>query len=337
MPRVRSPKRGSRSYSPRKRARNPKGRVSYWPKLDGEPGLAGFAGYKAGMTHLFYIEDRQRDPEYGQEVKAAATVIDTPPMLVAAVRAYKKTQDGLQAITEAWMQNQPRDLHRRITFATDPRPDEKFSEMEAHLEKIAELRIIAATQPRQASIPQKTPDFMEIPIMGGSIEEQMAYAKELLGNEVTINDVFEIGKGIDAIAVTKGKGFQGPVKRWGVRILSHKSRKQKRAVASIGPWVPRGVMPQVPRAGQMGFHNRTEYNKRIMLMGSDNERINPKSGFKNYGFVNGEYLLLKGSVAGSAKRLIKLRRSVRDQDYPEEAPQITYLHTEWQKQGGANQ
>ena len=336
MPRVRSPKRGSRSYSPRKRARNPKGRVGYWPKLDGEPMLAGFAGYKAGMTHLFYIEDRKRDPEYGQEVKSAATVIDTPPMLVVAVRAYKKTQNGLQAMTEAWMQNQPRDLHRRITYATDPRPDEKFSEIDEKIDKVVELRIIAATQPKLASIPQKTPDLMEIPVTGGSIEEQVDYVKGLLGKTVTIEDIFAPGEGIDVIAVTKGKGFQGPVKRWGIRILARKARKSRRAVASIGPWVPRGVMPQVPRAGQMGFHNRTEFNKRIMLMGSDNERINPSSGFKNYGFVDGEYLLLKGSVAGPAKRLIKLRKSVRNADYPEEAPQVTYLHTEWKK-GGANQ
>jgi large subunit ribosomal protein L3 len=257
-------------------------------------------------------------------------------MLIAAVRAYKKTQDGLQAMTEAWMQNQPRDLQRRITFATDPKPAEKFSEMEANLDKIVELRVIAATQPRKASISQKAPDFVEIPVTGGSIEEQMTYVKELLGKEVTISDIFAPGQGIDIIAVTKGKGFQGPVKRWGIRVLSHKSRKQKRAVASIGGWVPRGVFPQVPRAGQMGFHNRTEFNKRIMLMGSDNERINPSSGFKNYGFVNGEYLLLRGSIAGPAKRLIKLRKSVRATDYPDEAPQITYLHTEWQK-GGAKQ
>jgi len=42
---------------------------------------------------------------------------------------------------------------------------------------------------------------------------------------------------------------------------------------------------------------------------------------------------LKGSIIGSAKRLIKLRKTVRDTDYPEEAPQITYLHTEWTKGG----
>jgi large subunit ribosomal protein L3 len=307
--------------------------VGYWPKLEGEPQLAGFAGYKAGMTHLFYIEDRQRVPEFGQEVKTAATILDTPPMLVVAIRAYKKTQEGLQAITEAWMQNQPRDLYRRITFATDPQPESKISQIEESISKVVEIRVVAATQPRLASLSQKAPDLFEIPISGGSIEAQLDYAKGLLGKTVTVKDVFNPSEGIDVIGVTKGKGFQGPVKRWGIRILSHKSRKQKRAVASIGPWVPRRVMPQVPRAGQMGFHNRTEFNKRILMMDGDTERVNPIAGFKNYGFVKGDYLLLKGSVAGSAKRLVKLRKTVRDTDYPDEAPQITYLHTEWKKGG----
>jgi large subunit ribosomal protein L3 len=299
--------------------------------LDTEPRLVGFAGYKAGMTHLFYVEDSRRVPEYGKEVKAPATVIDTPPMLVVAVRVYEKTHDGFQAVSEAWMANQPRDLHRRISFATDPRPDERLAEIEKDLDRVAEIRVIAATQPREASVSKKAPDLMEIPVSGGSVEELFSYAKGLLGQTVTVQDVFEPGEGIDVVGVTKGKGFQGPVKRWGIRILSRKSRKSKRAVASIGPWVPRGVMPQVPRAGQMGFHNRTEYNKRIMLMGEDVNRVNPKSGFKNYGFVKGDYLLLKGSVMGSSKRLIKLRKTVRKISYPEEPPQITYLHTEWQK------
>lgn len=333
MPRTRAPKRGSRAYSPRKRAKNPNGRVNFWPTLGNEPGLVGFAGYKAGMTHMFYIEDRNRVPEYGQEIKSAATVIDTPPMLVVAIRSYKKTHDGLKAITETWMANQPKDLLRRIHFTTDPQPKKGLAEIEKNLSKTAEIRVIVATQPRMASVPKNAPDLMEIPVSGGKIEDQFEYAKGILGNTVSVNDIFTPGEAMDIIAVTKGKGFQGPVKRWGIRILSRKSRKSKRAVASIGPWVPRRVMPGVPRAGQMGFHNRTEYNKRIMKMGSNGDEVSPKSGFKNYGLVRGDYLLVKGSVIGPAKRLIKLRKAVRDAGYPEGAPQITYLHSQFNKGG----
>jgi len=283
------------------------------------------------MTHLFYIEDRERVPEYGQEVKSAATVIDTPPMLVTAVRAYKKTYDGLEAMTEAWMANQPKDLYRRISFATDPKPDEKLAEMEKSLDRIAQVRVIVATQPRLSSVPKKTPDIMEIPVSGGSVADQLAYAKAVLGKTVTIKDVFKPGETIDLVGVTKGKGFQGPVKRWGIRILSKKSRKQKRAVASIGAWSPRRVLPQVPRAGQMGFHNRTEYNKRIMMMGEDAERVNPRGGFNRYGLVEGDYLLVMGSVMGPAKRLINLRKAARESRFPDAAPQVTYLNTEWKR------
>ncbi len=334
MPRVRSPKRGSMSFSPRKRAKNIAGRIDYWPEVEEGPQLLGFAGYKAGMTHLFYIEDRERAPEYGQEVKSAATILDTPPMLVCGIRAYKKTQEGLKAVTEAWMANPPADLIRKNKTLVGYNPDRILENVSSMLDEVDEIRIIAATQPRMAGVHKKVPDLMEIAIGGGSMEERFKYAKGLLGRDVSASDIFEQGEAIDVIGVTKAKGFQGPVKRWGIRIRQHKSRKTKRGVASIGPWVPRRVMPQVPRAGQMGFHHRTDYNKRIMLMGSEGERINPEGGFQNYGPIRGEYLLLKGSVVGPPKRLIKLRKSVRRPKHPEEAPQITYLNTDFQRGGG---
>ena len=73
----------------------------------------------------------------------------------------------------------------------------------------------------------------------------------------------------------KGKGWQGVVKRWGVRILQHKSRKTKRGIATLGPWHPNRVLYTVPRAGQMGYHQRTEYNKRILEIGKNGEEIIP--------------------------------------------------------------
>ncbi|MBC8224342.1 50S ribosomal protein L3, partial [Candidatus Bathyarchaeota archaeon] len=114
MPRVRSPKRGSRAFSPRKRAKNINGRVRFWPEAGGDPHLLGFAGYKAGMTHAFVIEDRARAPDFGSEMKNAATIIDVPPMNVVGIRGYEKTYDGLMAITEAWMEDLPLDVLRTV-------------------------------------------------------------------------------------------------------------------------------------------------------------------------------------------------------------------------------
>lgn len=329
MPRVRSPKRGSRAFSPRKRAKTIDGRIDYWPEADDGPRLLGFAGYKAGMTHVFIIEDRDRSPDYGKEIKNAATVIDVPPMVIVGVRGYEKTYDGLRAITEAWMENLPIDILRKVKNHGGNGPEAGLKKLEAQLDRVAQLRVIAATQPRLVAVPKKKPEIMEIAIGGGSKEEQLGYARELLGNTVSISDVFNAGESIDVIGVTKGKGFQGPVKRWGIRILQRKSRKTVRGVASIGPWKPRRVMPGVPRAGQMGFHNRTEYNKRILILGSDTERVTPKGGFKGYGEVRGDYLLVKGSVMGPYKRLIKLRKAARRSRYTEEVPQVTYINTEF--------
>lgn len=325
MPRTRSPKRGSRAFSPRKRAKKIDGKVNYWPKLDSAPQLLGFAGYKAGMTHLYYVENRSRVPEYGREIKTAATIIETPPLIIIGIRAYHKSVKGILALTEAWMSDIPSYIFRK-TSLFKKNSEENLKKIESNLENIEEIRVIVATQPSTTSIAKKNPEIMEIQVGGGSITDRFEYAKNILGTKISINEIFNTGETIDVIGVTKGKGFQGPVKRWGVRILQRKARKTKRGVASIGPWVPRRVMPQVPRAGQMGFHNRTEYNKHILLLDDDGEKVNPKGGFKHYGEINNDYILIKGSVMGPSKRLIKLRKAVRTSKFPEESPTITYIN-----------
>jgi large subunit ribosomal protein L3 len=74
-------------------------------------------------------------------------------------------------------------------------------------------------------------------------------------------------------------------------------------------------MYTVPRAGQRGFHQRTEYNKRIMIMSNTEKnelKINPEGGFKHFGLVNGDFVIVKGSVPGTYRRLIKLRTQIRN-------------------------
>jgi large subunit ribosomal protein L3 len=331
VPRVRSPKRGSRAFSPRKRAKSINGRVRFWPKVAGDPHLLGFTGYKVGMTHTFFIEDRPRAPDFGNEMKASATIIDVPPILVVGIRGYEKTPYGYEAITEAWMDDLPVFVLRTVKTIGSGNSKRRLKALESSLNRIHKLRVITATQPHLAGISKKKSDLTEIAIGGGSIEDQLDYAKGLLGKTLSINDVFQSGESIDVIGVTKGKGFQGPVKRWGIRILQRKSRKTKRGVASIGPWKPRRVMPGVPRAGQMGLHNRTERNKRILLMSSDIDRITPAGGFKKYGKLQGDYVLLKGSIMGSTKRLITMRKIARKSRYPPDPVQLTYINAEFQK------
>jgi len=172
-----------------------------------------------------------------------------------------------------------------------------------------ELRLLVYTQPGLTGIGKKKPELFEIAI-GGTKEQQLAYAREKLGKEITVTEILKPGQLVDAHAITKGKGLQGVIKRFGVSLKSHKSEKKRRSIGNLGPW-NQSAMWRVPQAGQTGYHTRTEYNKLIIKVSDKPDEINPKSGFKHYGVVKNDYILIKGSVQGHAKRLIRLNYAIR--------------------------
>ena len=179
--------------------------------------------------------------------------------------------------------------------------------------KVDDVRLLAYTQPALVSgAPRKTPEIMELRIGGGKMDDRIKFATSKLGAEITINDFAKNGEMIDVAAVTKGHGFKGSVPRWGVKLQGHKDSKNRRDASPLGPFQPRFIRAGVvPMPGQMGYHNRTEYNKRILKIGTDGAEITPAGGFVNYGVVRNNYLLLHGSIPGPTKRLIRLRDAAR--------------------------
>ena len=322
---VHAPKRGSLAYLPRARAKRWRARIRHWPEAEGKPKLSAFSGYKAGMTHLITIDNRKGSFTFGKEIVLPVTVIDSPPLMVCAIRAYEQGYAGLRTLTEAWAQNLPKDLSRVLTLPKTPATEEALGKIENSLEKVREIRVLAATQPRLAGAPRKAPEIIEVRVSGGTVKEQLEYTKSVLGKEVKSSEVFQEGQWVDVAGISKGKGIQGPVKRWGIRILSHKSRKTVRGVGSIGPWTPAYVMYTVPRAGQMGFHQRTAYSQQIVKIGEDGTEVSPKGGYIRYGPVNGSYLMLAGSVPGPARRLVTLRYPTRAQPALGTPPKIEHL------------
>jgi large subunit ribosomal protein L3 len=81
----------------------------------------------------------------------------------------------------------------------------------------------------------------------------------------------------------------------------------------------------VPQQGQTGYHQRTELNKRLVDLGDD--AVTPDGGFVNYGEVDGPYALVKGSVPGPDKRLVRFRPAVRPADQPRLDPEVRYVST----------
>jgi len=324
MPERHHPRRGSMGYSPRKRAKAETPHIKSWPKGGEKPKIQGFLGYKAGMTHAFVVDYRPTSTTSGKEVRMPVSVVETPPIKVATIRAYKKTAYGLKTIGEIWANKLDPELSKKLPL---PKKDEK--KKWDFIKDADEIRAIVYTQPKLVSgIPKKVPEIREFRIGGGSIDDQIKYSKDILGKELKIDEVVKEGDMIDTIAVTKGKGFQGHVKRWGVKLLTHKNSKHRRMIGTAGSWHPNWIQATVPQAGQMGYHQRTDYNKRVLKIGENGEEINPAGGFPHYGIIKNSYILFHGSIPGPTKRLISMRDAIRyERGVKVEKADITYIST----------
>jgi large subunit ribosomal protein L3 len=240
------------------------------------------------------------------------------------LRFYELRHSGLRTIGEVWSNDQDKDLQRKIKTPEKFDDTKGWEKVDASKDKLVEIRAVVTSKPRSTTIGRKTPDLFEVKIDGGTAQDQLEFGKKILGKDVKISEVFKEGGEIDVISITKGKGIQGPVKRWGIKKLKHKSRKTVRGVGSIGPWHPHYVMYSVPRAGQMGFAQRTEYNKQILKMGDNGTDVTPKGGFLRYGPVKTEYTVLRGTIPGPARRLVALRYPARGSPAGE-APKLEQL------------
>jgi large subunit ribosomal protein L3 len=305
-------------FWPRKRASRTHARVRTWNTVK-DPKPLAFAGYKVGMTHVIAIDNKQTSATKGESIAMPVTVVECPPLRVAAFHCYQMRDNRLLLAAEIWADKPEKSLSRVLPVAKKP----KLTLDKIKPEQYKEFRLLVQTQPSLANL-KKTPEVFEIGI-GGNAAQQFEYAKSNLGKDIKITDVFAQGQQVDSHAVSTGKGLQGPVKRFGVSIRSHKSEKTKRGPGALGPWHGNFNWP-VAHAGQMGFHQRTEYNKWIVQIGEDPAKINPAGGFVHYGVVSAPYMLIKGSLAGSAKRLVKFTTPLRQNKHvPKEAPNVTHV------------
>jgi large subunit ribosomal protein L3 len=330
MVRKSKPHAGSKGFYPRKRARKETPGFSTFKAEHAkakECKPLNFLVYKAGMTHVLGRDAHNKGTTFGQEVVLPVTVLEAPSLKVFGIRAYKKTNYGLQPLMEISIEKPDKEFERKQhSFKKQGKKKREgkkpvakqktIDDFEKAKSEIADLKLLVYSKPKETSVAKKKPDILEI-ALSGNIEAKIAFAREKIGKEIGIQDVFKENDFVDAKAVTTGKGTQGPVKRFGIRIQGRKA-KRTRAVGSIGPWHPNTLMWQVARSGQMGYQNRTELNKKIVKIAAKPEEIldiNPASGFKNYGLVKTTFLLIAGSIPGPVKRAIGLRTPIRAPSY----------------------
>merc|ERR1711876_51566 len=201
----------------------------------------------------------------------------------------------------------------------------------AQIKKYCEVvRLIAHTQQKILRRRQKKAHIVEVQINGGSVADKVDYAYGMFEKTIPIMDVFAKNEMIDLVGVTKGKGFKGVTSRWHTKKLPRKTHKGLRKVACIGAWHPSRIQYTVARAGQKGYHHRTEINKKIYdirdgfhmkdgkLVKNNaatdydlaDKSINPMGGFPHYGLVKQDFVMIKGCCVGPKKRVLTLRKSL---------------------------
>ena len=111
-----------------------------------------------------------------------------------------------------------------------------------------------------------------------------------IGQEVNVS-VFKEGDTVKISGISKGKGFQGGVKRWGFsgRNASHGVKHEQRQLGSIGSTFPERVIKGKKMPGRMGSERVTVKNLKVIKIDSENNLI-----------------AIKGAVPGKRGALVEI-------------------------------
>jgi large subunit ribosomal protein L3 len=296
------PRFSSLQFYPRKRAEKIIPSVN-WNTLSKitEPSLLGFLAYKVGMASVSVKDNTADSMTKGKKIVLPVSVLETPNMKIYSIRFHKNKQIAKEVVV-----SNEKELGRVIKVSKTLKNID--SEAPKDFDNIS---VVAYSIVSQTAF-KKTPDITELGVSGTDAAKKLEYAKSLIGKEISIKDFLTKKELLDTRALTKGKGFSGTLQRFKISKKAHKSEKGVRRPGSLGPWHPHHVIFRVPQAGQLGMFSRVAYNNKVIFSSNIKEKdINPKQGFKHYGNIKSNYLLLKGSVQGPVKRQVLLTASFR--------------------------
>ena len=290
-----SPRRGSLQYWPRKRARKILPSPNWKAIKFDSPKLEGFICYKAGMASAFVKDETPDSMTKGKKIIVPVTILECPSMKILSVRLYKNGKPAKDVLAE----NLDKELKRKIKFPKANNKQDFGGDYD-------DVRVLCYSIVKKTNI-KKTPDISEI-ALGGSFDDKIKFVKENLGKEILISNIFEKGTVVDFRGLTKGKGLQGPVKRFGITLKSHKSEKGQRRPGALGSFHPGRTTFRAPMAGQIGMFTRVLYNNKILEIGKAEKKF---AGILNFGDIKTDYITVAGSVQGPAKRQLLVTPALR--------------------------
>ncbi|KAK2119494.1 60S ribosomal protein L3 [Saguinus oedipus] len=233
----------------------------------------------------------------------AVTIVETPPMVVVGIVGYVETPQGLRTFKTVFAEHISDECKRRFYknwYKSKKKAFTKYCKKWQDEDGKKQLEKDFSSMKKYCQVIQKGP-LMEIQVNGGTVSEKLDWACERLEQQ----------------------------------LLAHQEAAPKdplrpAQVACIGAWHPARVAFSVARAGQKGYHHCTEINKKIYKIGQgylikddkliknnastdydlSDKSINPLGGFVHYGEVINDFVMLKGCVVGTKKRVLTLRKSL---------------------------
>ena len=293
-----SARHGSLQFWPRKRSSKYLPDVN-WKIVKSENALNGFIAYKAGMFSAFAKDNSPNSMTNGKNIAMPVTILECPPMKIYSLRLYKNS-----LVKDEIVLSSDKELKKILKL---PKETRKLDSVK--IEEFDDARIIVYSIVKKTSV-KKTPDLVEINL-SGSLSDKINFVKENSNKELTVSNFLKAGDLIDARGLTKGKGLCGPVKRFGITLKFHKSEKGVRRPGSLGPWHPSRVTFRTPISGQMGLFTRIIYNNKVLSVGKAQDAPEILKSIKNYGNLKTEYLIVRGSIQGPAKRQLLLTPPLR--------------------------
>lgn len=286
------PRFGSLQYWPRKRAAKSVPQVN-WDAVKGD-GILGLIAFKVGMGKAIVRDKTEKSLTLNKKVAMPVTILEVPKMKLFSVRFYKH---GI--VMKDVIVSHDKELKHVLRV---PKQLHEFKAPEGY----DEIRVIA--YPVMKDMFKKTPPMVELLVRGSNALETV---KSWIGKELSMKDIMKWDL-LDLRGLTRGKGLVGPVKRFGITYKSHKSEKGVKRPGSLGPWHPARVIFRVSQAGQLGMFTRVQYNIKPITHGNIVQGpIAATHGFKHYGPIAGDYVIVEGSVQGPPKREIVITPALR--------------------------